>query len=242
MGALLTIAPPLSGAPLLGAMIVFVAVLLLALLLVGLRRRLCQGSWAFPPPLCDCSWALRCLSVCRSRWRPCSVRCHSWLLCCLLLCCPRGPAIAYALTRGCSSAPCVKARGRFIAYRSAAPGRPLLHALYVLVVVLPCALLCCSRWSDVADAWVRANSSSLGATARGRFAACDSAAFGRSSAPCVNVAVWPPALLRLRLRYRIYMGLWLLLCLLSAGSWALRCRCGFSLVLWAPLRPSCDCP
>ena len=36
-------------------------------------------------------------------------------------------------------------------------------------------------------------------------------------------AVVPPALPRLRLRYRLSPGLWVLLRLLCAGSWALRC-------------------
>ena len=38
-----------------------------------------------------------------------------------------------------------------------------------------------------------------------------------------NANVVPPALPRLRLRYRLSLGLWVLLCLLCAGSWALRC-------------------
>ena len=51
-----------------------------------------------------------------------------------------------------------------------------------------------------------------------------------------DVAVVPPALPRLRLCYRLSLGLWVLLCV---GSWALCCCCGFRLSLWAPLRPSC---
>ena len=54
-------------------------------------------------------------------------------------------------------------------------------------------------------------------------------------APSSDIAVVPPALPRLRLLYHLSLGLWELLYLLCAGSWALRCRCGFA---WACGRPS----
>ena len=52
---------------------------------VGLRHRVRLGPWAPCRPLCDCSWALRCLSLCRSWALSCSVCPLSWSLCCLLL-------------------------------------------------------------------------------------------------------------------------------------------------------------
>ena len=81
----------------------------------------------------------------------------------------------------------------------------------------------------------RGRSSALWATARGCFAACSSAALGRSSAPYAFFRCCCGATCsRLRLRYGLSLGLWVLLCLLCANSWALRCRCGFGLGLWCP--------
>ena len=65
-----------------------------------------------------------------------------WLLCCLLPCCSWGSAVAYAWTRGRSSAPCVTARGRFVVCGSASLGRsPLLRAMFFFVAALPATLL-----------------------------------------------------------------------------------------------------
>ena len=201
-------------------MTVFVALLPPALLLVGLRRRFCLGPWAFPSPLCVCSWALRGLPLCRSRWLPCSERCPSWLSWCLLLRRPWGPSIAYTLARGCSSAPCATAGGRFLACCFAAPSRSLLRALSVLIVVPPFALLCSSRCCTVADAWARERSFSLGVAARWRFAAYHVAALDGSSSPC-----------------DVFLGLFWLMC----GLW--RCCSWGSAVggAWAQGRSSAPC-
>ena len=61
-------------------------------------------------PLCDCSWVLRRLPLCRSWSLACSVCCLSRLLCCLLLCRSWGSAAALAWICGRSSALCVIAR------------------------------------------------------------------------------------------------------------------------------------
>ena len=102
-GTSLPIAPPLLMAPLLRALSPLNAVRSPALLPAELLRLVRVGSWTPLHRLCDRSWALRRLSLCRARWLPGPVSCLSMLLCCLLLCCAWRPVVSYALTR---YAPC----------------------------------------------------------------------------------------------------------------------------------------
>ena len=176
-----------------------------------------------PPPLCNSSWALCCLLLHRSGSLPRSGRRLLSFLYCLLLRCPWGSDVAYALARGRPSVPCATALGRFAAYLSAVPGRsPAPCVLFLGCRATSCS---CGSWgSVVAYDWARGRSSALCATARGHFAVAPPL----SVAPllCVlsfNVVVGPPALPRLRLRYRLSLGLWVLVRLLCAGLWALRC-------------------
>ena len=79
---------PLVVAPLLRVLSFEVAVLPPTLPLLGLRCRSCMDLWALLRPLRDCS------RVCRPH--PCSVRCLSWLLCCLVLRRLWGPVVGDA--------------------------------------------------------------------------------------------------------------------------------------------------
>ena len=95
---------PLIAPPLCAVSSEFV-VLPSAPLLAGFRCRVRLGSWVPLSPLCDCPWALRCLSLFRPPSLPRSARLFYWLLCCLLLRCSLGSVVAYGLVRGRASAP-----------------------------------------------------------------------------------------------------------------------------------------
>ena len=88
------------------------------------------APWSLTPgfvgifrPLCDNSWVLRRLPLCRSWSLTYSVCCLSRLPCCLLLCRSWGSAAALAWIRRCSSALCAIARERYAAYQVAYLGR-----------------------------------------------------------------------------------------------------------------------
>ena len=143
----LLIAPPLC------AVSSEVVVLPPAPLPAGFQRRIRLGSWAPLRPLCYCPWALRYLSLFRSRSHPCSARCLSWLLCCLLLCCLWGSAVAYAWARGRSFAPSGECSW---ALRCLLPR--CSHSLQCSVRFPPrwlCCLLPCRSWAPL---WLRLGS------------------------------------------------------------------------------------
>ena len=99
-----------------------------------------------PPPL------MRHLVLRRSRSLLACV-CHpSWLPRCLLLWCSRQSADAYAWARGCSSALCETARGRFAAYCSVFPVAPFIPCGF-FPWWLCCLLLRCSWGTLWACAW-----------------------------------------------------------------------------------------
>ena len=173
--ASLPITLPLLIASLLHALSPLVPLLSPALLPAELLHLIRLGTWAPLRRLCNRSWALRRLSVCRSRWLPCPVSCLSMLLCSLLLCFAWEPVVSYALTR---YAPCATARGRFVVLRSALLIAP--RSVRYLPSLLWCPLLRCSRVSDVAYGWARGRPSVHCAIARGLFAAYRSSALGRS--------------------------------------------------------------
>ena len=123
VGALLPVAPPLLVAPLLCEPSFDVAMVPPALPHLRLRYRLSLDVRVLLRLLCNGSWALRCLVLCRSRSLLGSVRRPSWLPRCLLLWCPWGSADASAWARGRSSALCAIARARFAALCPSALGR-----------------------------------------------------------------------------------------------------------------------
>ena len=159
VGTLLLVAPPLHVATPLRVLSSEFPVLPPAPLPVGLRRRVRLGPWAPLRALCDCSWALRCLSFCGSRSLSCSVR--------------------------------PEARGAPLSPMTGPVGAPPPFVRLLVGTLLPVA-------PPLSVAPLR----------------------------CVlsfNVAVGPPALPRLRLRCRLSLGSWVLVRLLCAGLWALRC-------------------
>ena len=151
------------------------------MLSLGLRRCGRPSSGALLCPLCDGSWALRCLSLCR----PWPLHCHlclgSWALlgplcdcsCVVSAIFPGGRAAscscrlwgsadAYARTHGCSCAPCAAAHGYCVADRSAV--RDGFRALCVVILcycVAPCLVALGASLSLVSSC-LRAQRSSAG--------------------------------------------------------------------------------
>ena len=231
-------APPLSVAHLLYAVAFDVTVAPPALLLPSLRYYLCLSSPVLPRPLCNGWWALCCLLLRRSRSLPRSGCRLPSFVCCLRSCCLRGFDIAYTLACGHPSGHCATDLGRFAAYLSTSPGpSPALCVLFR--GRRPASCSCCSWGSAVACACARGRSCALCATPCGRLAACTPAALGRSFG-WGAVALVSSALLRVRRHYLLFLGLWVLLRLLCAGSWATRCLvlCRSRSLLSSMCRPS----
>ena len=110
-------------------------------LVVVLPLGFCLGLWALLCPWCGCSWALRCLSLCRLCLIPCSVRCLASLPCYLPLCLSWGSLVAYSWACGRSCAPCATTVGVLLPFAPLLLLAHLLCAMSVQVAVLPRALL-----------------------------------------------------------------------------------------------------
>ena len=142
---------------------------------------------------------------------------------------------------GLPSVLCATALRRFAAYHFAAPGRsPAPSVLFLGRRAASCS--CCSCGSIVAFVWARGAARPF---VRPLVGALLPLAPPLVVAPllCVlsfDVAMVPLALPRLRLRYRLSPGLWALLHLLCAGSWAPRCLelCRSRSLLGSARRPS----
>ena len=110
------------------------SMLLRAVVLVVLRRRLCLGSWALLRPLCDCLWALPrlLLRLLGRPYAPCG-------------CFVGGFAASFCVVRGAPFLLMLGLVGAPLPVGTSLPivtpllVAPLLHALSLLVAVLPLA-------------------------------------------------------------------------------------------------------
>ena len=163
-----------------------------------------------------------CFAACRvaaldGSSSPCNVFLGlSWPLCCLLLCCSWGSAIAGAWAPGRSSAPCATARGRFAAYRSAALGcsvvsyawaRGRSSALLVGTSLPPLAFArTCGR--PCAPAAAHGHCVAYRSTARDGCPALCVVVLGCCVAPCLAARGAPLSLVSSRLRAHHAFGGW----------------------------------